>query len=267
MNVLDAIIANKKEEVSRRKEAVSIQQLENSPLFGRDRLSLRHSLLRKNSTGIIAEFKRKSPSKGDINTGANVVEVTKGYTRHGAACLSVLTDTAFFGGSTDDLIQARVNAIPILRKDFMIDEYQLVEARSMGADVVLLIAACLTPAEVKALARRARDLDLEVLLELHSEEELGHVCEETTIIGINNRDLKTFTVDIERSLRMAEKLPEHALKIAESGIYSVDTLELFYKNGFQGFLIGENFMKESDPVEAFSRFADQWNDCLRSEHT
>lgn len=267
MNVLDAIISQKRTEVSRRKEAVPIQELENSPLFGRDRLSLRNALLKKNSTGIIAEFKRRSPSKGDIHPDADVVEVTKGYTRHGAACLSVLTDTPFFGGSADDLIQARVNAIPILRKDFIIDEYQLVEARSMGADVVLLIAACLSPDEVKDLAIRARDLDLEVLLELHAEEELDHVCDETPIIGINNRDLKTFTVDIERSLRMAGRLPEDSLKVAESGIDSVDTMRMFYDHGFRGFLIGEHFMKEKDPVEAFSRFVEGWNQNLRSAHT
>lgn len=258
MTILDTIIARKKEEVAKRKADVAIQELERSPLFGLERMSLQNALLKNDSTGIIAEFKRQSPSKGIINGEANVVEVTKGYTRHGAACLSVLTDADFFGGSFDDLIQARVNPIPILRKDFMVDEYQLIEARSLGADVILLIAACLSPKEVKQLAQQARQLELEVLLELHNEEELGHVCDETRIIGINNRDLKTFSVDLDRSLRMAEQLPADAVKVAESGISQVETLELFYKNGFRGFLIGENFMKDNNPVEAFARFTNEW---------
>lgn len=259
MTILDTIIAQKREEVSQRKARLSVADLERSPLFDREPHSLEKSLRQENSTGIIAEFKRRSPSKGDINTKADVVEVTKGYTRHGAACLSVLTDTVFFGGSTDDLMQARVNPIPVLRKDFIIDEYQLVEARSMGADVILLIAACLSPAEVRQLAQTARGLGLEVLLELHAEAELDHVCSDTPIVGINNRDLKTFTVDLDRSLRMAEQLPNEVLKVAESGIQSVDTMKLFYDHGFRGFLIGENFMKEEDPVEAFARFASDWN--------
>ncbi len=258
MTILDTIIARKKQEVAQRKATVTIQELERSPLFNRERISLQNSLLKSESTGIIAEFKRKSPSKGIINGEADVVEITKGYTRHGAACLSVLTDADFFGGSFDDLMQARVNPIPILRKDFIVDEYQLIEARSLGADVILLIAACLSPMEVKDLARQARQLELEVLLELHGEDELGHVGDETRIIGINNRDLKTFSVDLDRSLRMAEQLPVDAVKVAESGISQVETLELFYKNGFRGFLIGENFMKENDPVEAFARFSSEW---------
>ncbi|MBN8668064.1 MAG: indole-3-glycerol phosphate synthase TrpC [Chitinophagales bacterium] len=258
MTILDTIIARKKEEVAQRKTAISIQELERSPLFNRERISLYDSLMKKSSSGIIAEFKRKSPSKGIINGEADVVEVTKGYTRHGAACLSVLTDTEFFGGSYDDLIQARINPIPILRKDFIVDEYQLIEARSLGADVILLIAACLSPQEVKQLAQQARQLELEVLLELHDEEELGHAGDATRIIGINNRDLKTFSVDLDRSLRMAEQLPNDAVKVAESGISQVDTLKLFYKHGFRGFLIGENFMKEHDPVEAFARFSSEW---------
>lgn len=258
MTILDTIIARKKEEVAQRKAAATIQELERSPLFNRERISLKNALLNGESTGIIAEFKRKSPSKGMINGDAEVVEVTKGYTRHGAACLSVLTDTDFFGGSIDDLMQARVNPIPILRKDFIVDEYQLVEARSMGADVILLIATCLSPREVKQLAQQARQLELEVLLELHGEDELRHVAEETPIIGINNRDLKTFNVDLDRSLRMAEQLPVDVIKVAESGISQVETLELFYQHGFRGFLIGENFMKERDPVEAFARFSSEW---------
>ena len=208
-------------------------------------------------TGIIAEFKRRSPSKGIINGNANVVEITKAYTKHGASALSVLTDEFFFGGSPDDLKNARVNEIPILRKDFVIDEYQISEAKSMGADVILLIAACLTAKQVKTLAKFAKSLQLEVLLEIHAEDELDHVCDETEIVGINNRDLKTFTVDIERSLKMARKIPTDKIKVAESGISSVENILLFKQNGFSGFLIGENFMKAEDPAIAFASFVNK----------
>jgi indole-3-glycerol phosphate synthase len=165
-----------------------------------------------------------------------------------------LTDENFFGGNDNDLVEARRNDIPILRKDFIVDEYQIAEAKSIGADVILLIAACLTRAEVKQLATFAKDLNLEVLLELHDENELGHICDETELIGVNNRNLKTFDVDIERSLKMAEKIPNDKIKIAESGISSVDDIVLFKENGFKGFLIGELFMKEEDPAVAFAEF-------------
>jgi indole-3-glycerol phosphate synthase len=147
-----------------------------------------------------------------------------------------------------------VNQIPILRKEFIIDEYQIIEARAMGADVILLIAACLTPADVKRLATFAQSLQLEVLLELHDEEELGHICDETELVGINNRNLKTFVVDIERSLAMAQRIPAGKVKVAESGISSVENIRLFRDNGFRGFLIGENFMKEPNPAKAFEQF-------------
>lgn len=254
MNILEKIIAHKRTEVAARKAAVPLEQLKKGPAFTRQVLSLRQFLLDDAKTGIIAEFKRKSPSKGTINAQADVVAVTQAYTRHGASGLSVLTDTEFFGGSTDDLVKARVNQVPILRKEFIIDEYQIAEARAMGADVILLIAACLTPAEVKRLAAYARSLQLEVLLELHDEEELGHVCEETELVGINNRNLKTFTVDIARSLDMAKRIPAGKVKIAESGISTTDNIRLFRNHGFRGFLIGENFMKAVDPGSAFEQF-------------
>jgi indole-3-glycerol phosphate synthase len=257
MNILEQIIEYKKSEVEKRKSKVSIAELEKRNLFSRKILSLKDFLLDSSLTGIIAEFKRRSPSKGIINPDVDVVEVTKGYSENGASCLSVLTDEHFFGGSDEDLIKARVNQIPILRKDFIIDEYQLIEAKSIGADVILLIAACLSPAEVKRLAVFAKNLGLEVLLELHAEEELDHVCDETTVIGINNRNLKTFDVDIDRSLRMAEKIPLSKLKIAESGISSVENILLFKRHGFHGFLIGENFMKAADPTIAFAEFVKQ----------
>jgi indole-3-glycerol phosphate synthase len=257
MNILEEIVLYKKEEVKSQKLKVKSAELEKTDLFGRKTFSLRQSLLDESKTGIIAEFKRRSPSKGIINAHADVVVVTGAYTAHGASGLSVLTDRKFFGGSDEDLKKARGNEIPLLRKDFIVDEYQITEAKSIGADVILLIAACLTPAEVKRLAKFAKDTGLEVLLELHAEEELEHICDETDLIGINNRDLKTFKVDIERSLRMAEKIPAEKIKVAESGISSPENILLFRQNGFHGFLIGENFMKEPDPTIAFADFVHQ----------
>jgi indole-3-glycerol phosphate synthase len=259
-NILDKIVEYKRSEVEEAKALRSVAILEKSPFFSRKTLSLRQFLTDPQKTGIIAEFKRRSPSKGVINDQVTVQEVTKGYTAAGASCLSVLTDEHFFGGSPEDLQQARVNNIPILRKDFMIDEYQILEARSMGADVILLIAACLSPAEVKQLAVFAKSLQLEVLLEIHNEEELGHICEETALVGVNNRDLKTFTVDVDRSIRLSEKIPAGKLTIAESGISQVATILQLKKAGFSGFLIGENFMKEQDPGLAFGKFVQELQD-------
>jgi indole-3-glycerol phosphate synthase len=196
MNILDKIIEQKKIEVAAAKEKLTVTELQQADLYSRKTFSLKQFLLDKTKTGIIAEFKRQSPSKGIINDTADVVEVTTAYTANGASCLSVLTDEQFFGGSAADLKAARINNIPILRKDFMIDEYQITEARAMGADVILLIAACLSPARVTELAEFAKNLQLEVLLEIHTEDELQHICDATEIVGINNRDLKTFTVDI-----------------------------------------------------------------------
>lgn len=254
MNILDTIIEHKRKEVAERKVKTSLQDLESRAAFSIPVRSLSDALLKTGSTGIIAEFKRKSPSKGFIKEHADVNEITAAYTKFGAACLSVLTDINFFGGSDEDLVQARKNDIPILRKDFIVDEYQIAEAKSIGADVVLLIAACLTPAEVKHLAEFAGSLGLQTILELHAEEELEHICDATKIVGINNRDLKTFSVDIERSLRMAEKLPADKIKIAESGIDKIEDILLFKENGFKGFLIGEYFMKQRDTPAAFEAF-------------
>src|SRR6478736_309301 len=189
MNILDKIIAYKRNEVANAKARISEGELIQQNLFNRKTFSLKQFLLDESKTGIIAEFKRQSPSKGIINDKADVTDVTAAYTKYGASCLSVLTDEHFFGGTSNDLIKARVNDIPILRKDFMIDEYQVLEAKAMGADVILLIAACLTPARVKELAVYARKLHLEVLLEIHTAAELEHICEETEIVGVNNRDL------------------------------------------------------------------------------
>lgn len=258
MNILDTIIEQKKTEVAARKKVAPPELLQQSAFYQRNTFSLRQFLLDETKTGIIAEFKRKSPSKGIINDTADVEEVTKAYTANGASCLSVLTDTLFFGGATADLEKARVNQVPILRKDFIIDEYQVTEARAMGADVILLIAACLTPQRVKELAAFAKSLQLEVLLEIHGEDELQHICDATGIVGINNRNLKTFTVDINRSLELGKKIPAGKLKIAESGISDIDTICTFKQAGFNGFLIGENFMKAPDPAIAFAAFVQQY---------
>jgi indole-3-glycerol phosphate synthase len=257
MNILDTIIAHKRTEVAARKAAVPVSALEKSGFFFRPSLSLKAALRDPASTGIIAEFKRRSPSKGVINDKVAVAEVTRGYTAAGAACLSVLTDQRFFGGSDADLVTARVNEIPILRKEFIVDEYQIVEARAIGADVILLIAACLTPAEVKRLAKFARGLGLEVLLEIHGEDELDHISDETTIVGVNNRDLRTFTVDIDRSIRLSRRIPAGKLLVAESGIGNAATIVLMKSAGFSGFLIGESFMKEADPAAAFAGFVQE----------
>jgi indole-3-glycerol phosphate synthase len=254
MNILDNIIHYKRAEVAKRRLAVSISELEKGFYFDRKTLSLKDSLEKGNRTGIIAEFKRRSPSRGIINDKVDIIDVTAAYAENGASALSVLTDENFFGGSNEDLVGARINDIPILRKDFIIDEYQVAEAKTIGADVILLIAACLTPGEVKRLAGFAKGLGLEVLLELHDENELEHICDEAELIGINNRNLKTFDVNIEKSLLMAEKIPGDKIKIAESGISSVDDIMLFKENGFNGFLIGELFMKEADPTIAFAEF-------------
>jgi indole-3-glycerol phosphate synthase len=254
MTILDTIISAKRIEVEERKRLVGSAQLERSPWYQKPVLSLKEFIYDPERTGIIAEFKRKSPSKGIINDHSTVEDVTKAYADGGASALSVLTDETFFGGSTADLQRARTNAIPILRKDFIVDEYQVIEAKAMGADIILLIAACLTIKEVKHLASIAKSLSLEILLELHDESEMTHINEYTEFIGINNRNLKTFEVDMERSIRMAEKIGKDRVRVAESGIASAEDFIRFRNYGFDGFLIGERFMKEQDPANAFRSF-------------
>lgn len=254
MNILDEIIAQKRLEIAERKAIAPFSDLEHAPFFKRKCLSLAERLNTPGSSGIIAEFKRKSPSKGFINEHADVIAITEAYTKYGAAGLSVLTDEKFFGGSAADFLAARKNEIPMLRKDFIIDEYQIAEAKAMGADVILLIAACLHPSEVERLAKYASSLGLEILLELHNESEMDRICDETIMIGINNRNLKTFKVDVELSLKLSEKIPEGKIKIAESGISDPAIIERFRDAGYKGFLIGETFMKEPDPGKAFENF-------------
>jgi len=254
MSILDDIISFKRQEVEKRKKDVGLDELEKREFFSREIISLKQSLLDETRTGIIAEFKRRSPSKGIINNAADVNKVTTAYVKGGASALSILTDEYFFGGSESDLLRARIHEIPILRKDFIVEKYQLVESRAMGADVILLIAACLSPKEVRDLAAFAKELELEVLLELHGENELAHMCDEIDLVGINNRNLKTFEVDIERSLAMANKIPAGKIRIAESGISKIENIKLFREHGFKGFLMGEHFMKQADPGRAFEEF-------------
>jgi indole-3-glycerol phosphate synthase len=256
-NILEKIVSYKKEEIIIRKSESPLHVLEKQPAFTRPIFSMKKFLADSEKNGIIAEFKRRSPSKGIINDRADIDEVTAAYTRHGASMISVLTDTPSFGGSAGDLQKARFNQLPILRKDFILDPYQLAESRAMGADAILLIAACLRPIETRSLAAAAHHLGLEVLLEIHEEKELDHLCDDIDVVGINNRDLKTFSVDINRSIRLAEHLPFDKLRIAESGIRDVETLLLLKEAGFHGFLIGEQFMKAPDPAIAFASFIDQ----------
>ncbi|MFM6969929.1 MAG: indole-3-glycerol phosphate synthase TrpC [Sediminibacterium sp.] len=263
MNILDTIIARKKEEVAVQKSLVSESALKQMPFYKAPVLSMSSYLTMPGKTGIIAEFKRKSPSKGIINDSATVEAVTAAYTAHGASGLSVLTDTDFFGGSLQDLTAATIHETPILRKDFMVDPYQIIEAKAYGAEVILLIAACLSPLQVKELASVAKDIGLEVLLEIHTQQELGHVCDAVDMVGINNRNLKTFEVDLAHSIALAKMLPAHLPKIAESGISQVSTILELKKEGFDGFLIGENFMKTPDPAAAFAAFV---ADLKNSEH-
>lgn len=250
MDILDKIIAHKFKEVAINKALTSVETLEKGLYFERQIQSLSRFLQMGESPRIIAEIKRKSPSKGMINEHVDVSLLSRGYADAGAAALSVLTDNAFFNGSSQDLSMARENVIkPILRKDFMIDEYQILEAKSIGADAILLIAAVLSPMETKKLARFARGIGLEVLLEVHNESELRkHPNEYVNIIGVNNRNLKTFEVDIQTSVQLSNLIPDEFLKISESGISSPEAIHRLIKAGFNGFLVGEYFMQSPNPA-------------------
>jgi indole-3-glycerol phosphate synthase len=256
-DILANIVAHKMKEVAERKQQVNAMELERMPLFKNACTSLTNNLLQPNTTGIIAEFKRQSPSKGIINNKASVYEVTHAYTQFGAAGISVLTDTTFFGGSLADLSIAVQQPIPVLRKEFIIDEFQILEAKAYGASVILLIAACLTPAMVFSLATTAKGLGMEVLLELHDASELSHICPQIDMVGVNNRSLKSFEVTIDHSLQLKDRLPKEMLCIAESGIYDITTYHLLKKEGFDGFLMGEYFMKQESPAKAFETFSQQ----------
>jgi indole-3-glycerol phosphate synthase len=257
MNILDKIVINKRREVAEAKHAVTYAQLEESAHFARQCYSFKDFLLNPERTGIISEFKRKSPSKGIINDKVSVKDVTSAYAAAGASALSVLTDHDFFMGDKTDLVHARLaNTIPVLRKDFMIDEYQIIEAKSLGADIILLIAAILTAEEIQSLASIAKSLGLNVLLEVHNLEELQKsINPNLDAIGVNNRNLADFSVSVETSFKLAEHIPVEFLKVSESAISNPETIKQLKLAGFQGFLIGENFMKQDDPGAAMRVFA------------
>jgi len=256
MNILDKIIETKKVEVANQKKVVSSTQLEKYPAFSRKCNSLKENLLKDGASGIIAEFKQKSPSKGEINFAVKVEDVTKGYVEAGASCLSVLTDYEYFGGNMANLAKARETNpdIPILRKDFMIDSYQIVEAKAYGADVILLIAACLEKGQALELAKKAKELGLDVLMEIHNAEELEIVNDYVDIVGVNNRNLKTFEVSVETSVELSKLIPEKFVKISESGLSGAKEIKYLRENGFKGFLIGETFMKNDNPGKACKQF-------------
>ena len=260
MTILDEIIIHKRKEVDEKSATHPIKLLEKSLYFQSECVSLKHYIKREDKSGIITEFKRKSPSKGMINEFANVEKISIGYMQSGASALSVLTDSNFFGGKNDDLALARkFNFCPILRKDFIINEYQIIEAKSIGADAILLIAAILSKEEIKQFTTLAHQLGLEVLLEVHTQEELNKFVPEITLVGINNRNLKTFVVDFENSIRLAQQLPADTVKIAESGIDDYQNIIELRRHGFDGFLIGEKFMKTASPGLECKKFIKQLN--------
>lgn len=253
-DILQTIVAHKRIELARQEEAVPLDSLIRQLDTLRPSRSMRQSLA-DSPTGIIAEFKRRSPSKGWIAQEADPAVIVPGYERAGASGISVLTDQEFFGGTLDDLHAVRpLIQLPVLRKDFIVSPYQLFQAKLIGADVVLLIAAALTIEECKSLGKLAHQLQMEVLLEIHAEKELDYLHEYVDLLGVNNRNLGTFHTDVENSFRLAQKLPKEYLWVSESGISQPETIRQLRKAGFRGFLMGERFMKTSSPEQALSDF-------------
>jgi indole-3-glycerol phosphate synthase len=269
MNILDKIAAHKRQEVATRQELYPTKLLEKSLYFSTPTVSLSKYLRRPDLSGVIAEFKRQSPSKGLINAYARVEEVSVGYMQAGASALSILTDTTFFGGTSAHLTTARrLNFCPILRKDFVLNEYQIIEAKSIGADAILLIAAILSPAETAQMAAFAHSLGLEVLLEVHTSEEIASSpLENVDAIGVNNRNLQDFTVSVNTSLELAALLPKEKVWVSESGISQIDISVMLKKAGFSGLLIGEAFMKEPRPEKACLAFTAGLQQALRASET
>jgi len=256
MNILEKIVSHKYKEVAERKELFPIKLLEQSIYFEAKPVSMKKYLLREDKSGIIAEIKRKSPSKGIINPSVSIERISIGYMQAGASALSILTDKTFFGGSNEDLMEARkYNYCPILRKDFIIDEYQIIEAKSIGADTILLIAACLDQKKLSGLAKFARKLNMEVLIEVHNQEEVTDaVLKSADILGVNNRNLENFKVNIEQSIKMSNFLPDEIVRVSESGIKDPENIFILKQYGYKGFLIGENFMKHHRPEKACADF-------------
>lgn len=267
MNILEKIISHKQKEVAESKSLVPVKRLEQSIYYDTKVVSMKQYVTNPEKTGIIAEFKRKSPSKGLINGAAEVEQTSIGYMQAGASALSVLTDREFFGGKNEDLTLARkYNFCPILRKDFVIDEYQIVEAKSIGADCILLIAAVLEPKRLEELARFAKGLGLEVLMEVHDREELERsLNDQLDLVGVNNRNLKSFDVSLDTSLSLVNIIPSQFVKISESGISDPATLVQLKAAGFDGFLIGENFMKSSRPHQAAYNFMTEFRSLIEKE--
>jgi indole-3-glycerol phosphate synthase len=259
MTILDKIIAHKRKEVAQRKLKTSVSDLEKSEFLTRTCFSLVTSLRQPNASGIIAEIKRKSPSQGIIHPNVSVEKISIGYTNAGVSGLSILTDYEFFGGTDEDLMMARKhNPVPILRKDFIVDEYQIIEAKAIGADVILLIAAVVTSDQIKQFVTTAHGLHLEVLLEVHNEAELISNLESgADMIGVNNRNLKTFEVSVDTSRKLIEKIPDAFVKISESGIDAVETVKELGSLGFDGFLMGQNFMEHPEPELACKKFIEE----------
>jgi len=256
--ILDQINEHKRTEIAAAKAAISIVELMKYPAYNNPVPSLTEFLLNPEKSGIIAEHKRQSPSKGIINGNVNLKEVVKGYELAGASAVSVLTDQKYFGGNLTDLKEATsLLSIPVLRKDFIVDEYQIHEAKAYGAAIILLIAASLTAEEIDRFAKLARELGMEVLFEVHNEEELEKISDHVNVVGVNNRDLKTFQVDIQQSVKLAKLIPDRFIKISESGISDHETVKMLKTFGYQGFLMGENFMKEANPGEACKNFIKQ----------
>lgn len=259
MTILDEINKHKRTEVAEAKSRVSVEELKQSPYFNRKANSLKAALLAERASGVIAEFKTQSPSKGVINAEAEASEVTSKYVAAGASGLSVLTDDRFFGGSFENLASARWanKNTPILRKDFMLDPYQIYEAKAHGADVILLIAESLSKNQLLELTETAKEIGLEVLVEVHSEEELEKLNPLVDLVGVNNRNLKTFEVDVQTSVRLSKLIPDQFVKISESGISDPESIAALRAAGFKGFLIGETFMRTSDPGKACEEFIEK----------
>ena len=255
MKILDKIVRDKKLEVDKLSSNSSIKELESSSLFSRKCISLKDSIL-KSSGGIICEFKRRSPSNNDINYKSNISEVVKGYQKAGAAGLSILTNKQYFDGDIQDILEIRdIASIPVLRKEFIVSEYQIIEAKSIGSDAILLIASILSKEEIKNYSSLAKDLGLEVLFEIHDAEELEKLSgENIDIIGVNNRNLDTLEIDLQNSVNLYNRIPDSFVKISESGISKVESILKLREVGYQGFLIGENFMKTDDPFESAYNF-------------
>lgn len=257
MNTLDKIVLQKKKELAEKKMLYPIPLLEKSIYFNSQTASLSKYLKRADKNGIIAEIKRHSPSKGYLNKYVNVERTSIGYMQAGASALSVLTDSEFFKGSSGDLMTARkFNFCPILRKDFIIDEYQVIESKSIGADAILLIAAILSKQEIEKFIHLGHSLGLEVVLEIHDDEELQKISDTIDVVGVNNRNLKSMNIDINTSFHLADLIPTKHIKISESGIEDPKTIQELKESGYNGFLIGSHFMKHPRPEQACKDFID-----------